>query len=68
MTPKNKIDLTDEVVDVELLRDQRNALLYIVTELDGDRQEKVDGIINFLDYLLDRFEGYPTDYYVNRKK
>lgn len=68
------VNITDIIsVDVEMLREQRNTLLEVVEVLANssrydieeffafDREEasdKIDGVINLLEVLLDEAEGY----------
>ena len=68
------VNITDIVsVDVEILREQRNALLEVVEVLTNSRRddvedffafdrdetsEKINGVINLLEALLDEAEGY----------
>lgn len=68
------VNITDEItVDVELLRGQRNALLDILEVLvnspahdvedffgldHADAAEKVEGVVNLIDGLLDAAEGF----------
>jgi len=46
-------------LNIDLLRDQRNYLLDIVEYQNLD-ENKIHGIINMLDYILDCAEGYTT--------
>ena len=46
-------------LNIDLLRDQRNYLLDIVEYQNLD-ENKIHGIINMLDYILDCAEGYAT--------
>jgi hypothetical protein len=73
MSEKN-INITETaVVDIELLKEQRNALLELAEVLANssrfdveeffafdrdDACEKIEGVINLLDALLDDAEGY----------
>ena len=68
------VNITEIIsVDVEMLRDQRNTLLEIVEVLANSRRddvedffafdrdeasEKIEGVINLLETLLDEAEGY----------
>ena len=68
------VDITDIIsVDVEMLREQRNTLLEVVEVLTHSRRddvedffafdrdeasEKIEGVINLLETLLDEAEGY----------
>ena len=68
------VDITDIIsVDVEMLREQRNTLLEVVEVLTNSRRddvedfsafdrdeasEKIEGVINLLETLLDEAEGY----------
>ena len=68
------VNITDTIrVDVEVLRDQRNTLLEVVEVLESSRRndveeffafdrdetsEKINGVINLLEVLLDEAEGY----------
>ena len=68
------VNITDVIsVDVEILRDQRNTLLDVVEVLTNSRRddvedffafdrdeasEKIEGVINLLEALLDEAEGY----------
>jgi len=72
--PKNTINITETAaVDVELLREQRNALLELAEVLANsnrfdvedffafdrdDTCEKIEGVINLLDTLLDDVEDF----------
>jgi hypothetical protein len=71
---ENIINITESAaVDVELLKEQRNALLELVEVLVNssrfdveeffafdrdDACEKIEGVVNLLDALLDDAEGY----------
>ena len=68
------VNITDDItVDVDLLRGQRDALLDILEVLlnspvhdvedlfgldQSDAAEKVEGVVNLLDGLLDSAEGF----------
>lgn len=68
------VNITDVIsVDVEVLREQRNTLLDVVEVLVNSRRddvedffafdrdeasEKIEGVINLLEALLDEAEGY----------
>ena len=68
------VNITDVIsVDVEVLREQRNTLLDVVEVLVNSRRddvedffafdrdeasEKIEGVINLLETLLDEAEGY----------
>ena len=68
------VNITDIIqVDVEMLREQRNTLLEVVEVLESSRRddveeffafdrdetsEKINGVINLLEVLLDEAEGY----------
>ena len=68
------VNITDVIsVDVEMLREQRNTLLDVVEVLTNSRRddvedffafdrdeasEKIEGVINLLEALLDEAEGY----------
>ena len=68
------VNITDVIsVDVKILRDQRNTLLDVVEVLTNSRRddvedffafdrdeasEKIEGVINLLEALLDEAEGY----------
>jgi len=68
------VNITDIIsVDVEMLREQRNTLLDVVEVLTNSRRndvedffafdrdeasERIEGVINLLDALLDEAEGY----------
>ena len=72
--PKNTINITETAaVDVELLREQRNALVELAEVLVNsnrfdvedffafdrdDTCEKIEGVINLLDTLLDDVEDF----------
>ena len=68
------VNITDIIsVDVEMLREQRNTLLDVVEVLANSRRndvedffafdrdeasERIEGVVNLLDALLDEAEGY----------
>ena len=68
------VNITDIIsVDVEMLREQRNTLLDVVEVLTNSRRndvedffafdrdeasERIEGVVNLLDALLDEAEGY----------
>ena len=61
-------DITVKNVDVIALRDQRNALLTTIEDIEGLQLrhaafvklqiERLDGIVNLLDAMLDNAEGF----------
>jgi|TARA_R110002124_G_scaffold89937_1_gene229721 hypothetical protein len=74
MTDKSIINISDFIaVDVELLRSQRDTLLETIDAIEGSKPDMVDnlfgldrddvieklvGVINLLDGLLDEAEGF----------
>ena len=50
--PVKSVTITVERVDVKLLRDERDFLLKL------GRSKEIDGLINLLDYMLDKAEGF----------
>ena len=60
MTSSQSITLLN--VDVELLRKQRNSILGVM-DLEGitpQYEELLSGVVNMMDCMLDKAEGYPT--------
>ena len=53
----NSVPVDFSKINIDLLRDQRDYLLGIV-EYPNLNQDKLDGIINMLDYILDCAEGF----------
>ena len=66
------IDITVKNVDVPMLRDQRNAVLDVLDDVNdiksfapaffcrliGPRVERLQGLVNLLDSMLDNAEGF----------
>jgi len=54
--------ITVDRVDVELLREQRNELLELMTPYREKSQlVTLEGIVNLLDAMLDAADGFPGD-------
>ena len=65
-------DITVKNVDVSMLRDQRNAVLNVLDDVDdiksfapaifcrliGPRVDRLQGLVNLLDSMLDNAEGF----------
>ena len=54
-----------EDISVDLLREQRDELLKLIGDAQGIqteryKTEKIEGLINLLDYMLDVAEGFNT--------
>ena len=64
----NSVPVDFSKINIDLLRDQRDYLLEIV-EYPNLNQNKLHGIINMLDYILDCAEGFegfnPYSYRLN---
>jgi len=57
------MDILVEDISVDLLREQRDELLKLIGDAQGIhtgryKVEKIDGLINLLDYMLDVAEGF----------
>ncbi len=50
----NKTILTENV-DIDLLREQRD---YLLEKFEAGTNDKIDGIVNLLDDMLDYAEGF----------
>tara|TARA_B100000927_G_C16334000_1_gene416487 strand:- start:22 stop:252 length:231 start_codon:yes stop_codon:yes gene_type:complete len=74
MTDKSTVNISDSIcVDVDLLRHQRNTLLETIDAIEGSKPDLVDnlfglnrdevveklvGVVNLLDSVLDEAEGF----------
>ena len=56
---KNNVDVTVTlVINVDLLKKQRNTLLKLSETSSGETEENVEGLINLIEAIMDKAEGY----------